>query len=436
MNYYYIFNYIISINILFNFIDFKYYLDYNNEHGDFMKNEIYKYVRTLLEVGCSIKERDSLIVYLDSTQSEVKNVLLSLKDEYKINEIVFLEYNYEYIYNLLLTNPSDEDIINNMVRFPKLKEQDKSKIKAIQFMNDNCDEYYIKLCNEIDNDLYNNYFDLCGKVNSDYDELDKKYQFIMTCWPTKSWANNLFGNPDKIDVLWKYFFKTVPNSKNFENEIKRLEYLKEFLNSLKIKSLYFYTDLGTDFKIDLNNYSIWKCEPSYFNGERIFYNFPSYEIYTSPDYNSGSGRVVLSKTCNFYCTNVNNCELVFNEGLLVNCKSDNEFFEDVIFYKENSLNRIGEIALVSSDSPIGSLNFNFNSLLLDENAGCHLALGDSIDNCIMIDRTLLDKYGKNYFGFNESEFHEDLVFGNSSICVEGTVNGRRRILMDKGKWTI
>ena len=103
---------------------------------------------------------------------------------------------------------------------------------------------------------------------------------------------------------------------------------------------------------------------------------------------------------------------------------------------ENELNRIGEIALVSNDTPLARINQNFNSLLLDENVGCHLALGNSFQENIKISKEVLKAKGKKHYNYNESLYHQDLIFGDDSIIVEAKTKNKKLLLLKDGKWQI
>ena len=66
----------------------------------------------------------------------------------------------------------------------------------------------------------------------------------------------------------------------------------------------------------------------------------------------------------------------------------------------------GEIALVLDFNP-----FLFYSTIMDENSGCHLALGNGYkEGAIELDK------------INSSKYHIDLVFGTNDICVYGIDN--------------
>ena len=83
------------------------------------------------------------------------------------------------------------------------------------------------------------------------------------------------------------------------------------------------------------------------------------------------------------------------------------------------MDHLGECAFVDYDSPISNINMIFNSILIDENASCHLALGKGFPGCIpngelMGDHELL----KN--GINQSENHVDFMVGTPDLNITGT----------------
>ena len=101
------------------------------------------------------------------------------------------------------------------------------------------------------------------------------------------------------------------------------------------------------------------------------------------------------------------------------------------------MNRIGEIALVSQDSPLAKTEEYYSSILLDENTGCHFALGYSHNDCIGVEKEKIEEKGARYYKYNTSNWHTDLVFGNDSITVEAETRSKKKVLlMEKGIWKI
>ena len=237
-------------------------------------------------------------------------------------------------------------------------------------------------------------------------------------------------------------FKTIPNTEEELKEyIAKMKYLKEYLNSLDIRTLYFNTNSGTDFEVGLSEYSKWAIG-NFTENQDDWFNFPTYEVYTAPDTRFARGKVVIEKPSTFYGQVLKQGELIFEKGKVVEVMadagkemflSDNKKWKEWILKEENKLNQIGEIALVSIDTPLSKLNKTFNNLLLDENTGCHIALGYSLDECI----SLPDCSKKEEYYFSDCAWHQDVVFGNDSINVEcKTSTGKKKILMSNGIWKI
>ena len=98
-------------------------------------------------------------------------------------------------------------------------------------------------------------------------------------------------------------------------------------------------------------------------------------------------------------------------------KKSKEALDLLINFDEGS-SRLGEVALISHNSPISNLNAIFYNTLFDENASCHLALGNAYslnlkDGQKMSNEELLKH------GCNISLVHEDFMFGSKDLEVDG-----------------
>ena len=397
-----------------------------------MENIKEDYARKLLEVGCNIKENDTLIVTIPKESTDVEEILIRLKDEYKIKNIIFVKEDYEELYDFLSKNPTDEEINEYLPRYPNIKGEKSVKTLYLQMLYEYSAGYY-KLNYEIW-DIYSHYREISGSINSEFWSCFDGKPWCLSTIPTSLWAENLLGDSSKVSELWNLFAKTTPSKEELIDILKHQNERKKYLNNLRINQLYFYTNSGTDLRIKLNKYSKWvSCVPT---RGKLMRNFPSYEIYTSPNYLSTEGKVVVTRRSSIYGNVITEAKLEFNKGKVISCESDNDDWNDMVLYKKNGVYRIGEVALVSSDTPIARLDRNLNSLLLDENAGCHIALGNSLEECIMVPKQLIKQNGKKYYRFNESDYHQDLVFGDDSISVEARVGNKNKLLIKDGKWQI
>ena len=391
-----------------------------------------EYLQRILTASLSNRNYSTVVFRASFCLDEIKNIIEELKDEFHIDNIIFIDFNNDKIKSFYESNPSETEIENFIPKFPNPI----GNMKIIHFDNvktDLSDNYF--------SDYAKKYFSHLKGYNKELFERIEKItaedEMVTSC-PNKEWAESMLGSQDQLQELWIKISKTLLNPYEEKKEIiERIERKNE-LNRLGIRNLCFYTDLGTDFRIALNPHSIWRCEPNNLGRTVNYFNYPSYEIYTSPNCYSAEGKVVLSKKERFYYDIIiENGIFEFSKGKLISCKSNDKKFEYLVLYKKNKMNRIGEIALVSQSSPLAKSGEFYDSVILDENTGCHFALGDSIPNCIGIPKEKIEEKGARYYHYSTSEYHTDLVFGDDSIYVEAETKCKKKVLiMEKGKWKI
>ena len=95
---------------------------------------------------------------------------------------------------------------------------------------------------------------------------------------------------------------------------------------------------------------------------------------------------------------------------------------------------LGECALVPYTSPIRQSGITFYETLFDENAACHLALGEGFTNCIKdYDSYSLDEM--HAMGINDSMIHVDFMIGTEDLSVVAiTESGERVQVFKDGVW--
>lgn len=106
---------------------------------------------------------------------------------------------------------------------------------------------------------------------------------------------------------------------------------------------------------------------------------------------------------------------------------------DRFFSIDEGTRYLGEIALVDTSSPIYQSGKLFNSVLYDENASCHIALGQGYAGCLDVDPPAVTDEIKRQHHCNISMEHSDVMFGSAAtrITAEG-YDGRTHVIMDKG----
>lgn len=260
--------------------------------------------------------------------------------------------------------------------------------------------------------------------------------------PTEAGARLAF--PEKfenaLDAYWEAIFAaTYADQLDYVQLIERnAETLKrrcKELNQRQIKTLRFTGD-GTDLTVGLSKRAKWSSASKAATGNAADYcmNVPSYEVYTTPDWRTLAGTVRITKTVILDGTPIRGAALTFKDGRVVDCSAvEGEQALRNLLDRDEGARQVGEVALVGLDSPIAKLGRVFCSLLLDENAACHIALGFAYLNCIEGEVTAADKQA---LGINDSRVHNDVMISDASTTVSATTwDGEEIILMEGGRWT-
>ena len=96
--------------------------------------------------------------------------------------------------------------------------------------------------------------------------------------------------------------------------------------------------------------------------------------------------------------------------------------------------RLGEVALVPHSSPISKSGVLFYNTLFDENASCHIALGQCYSKCFLGgDKLTPEEIAER--GGNKSLIHIDWMIGSGDIDIDGIrADGSRTPVFRKGEW--
>lgn len=250
--------------------------------------------------------------------------------------------------------------------------------------------------------------------------------------PTKAWADELFeNNNDSVELLWNKIFEICSITeedpvKIWNEKLSLLKKRADKLNEKNFKTL-IYKSSKTDFKIDLPENHRWGsgCE-KLANGKEVLVNFPTEEVFTSPDCRSAEGIVYSSKPLEYQGVILDNFSIEFKDGVVTNFRAEQgeDTLKEMINICENS-NMLGEVALVPYDSPISNTNMVFLETLYDENAACHLALGDSFPECINEEGTKEELFNK--YNMNNSDSHVDFMVGTKDLNIKGITHDNKEI---------
>lgn len=89
-----------------------------------------------------------------------------------------------------------------------------------------------------------------------------------------------------------------------------------------------------------------------------------------------------------------------------------------MFAMDDGASMLGEVALVPKESPINRSGLLFMNTLFDENACCHVAVGEGFQEVIDgFENKTLDEI--HSMGINDSIIHVDFMVGSDDLEITG-----------------
>jgi len=263
--------------------------------------------------------------------------------------------------------------------------------------------------------------------------------FVMAAAPIKGWADKVFPDLSPVDRLaqfWETVFEFCrvdqpdPVSAWKEHNAD-LQVRRDYLNSKQYTGLHMTTS-GTDLRLGLPIGHIWIAGSDFTqSGIEHYANFPTEEIFTMPHKDLVDGFVTQTTPHPW----VEGLVLTFSKGKVV--KATAKEGEELVHQGlevDDGAQQLGEVALVPNSNPISRSGRIYYNLLFDENASCHLALGNAYRFCIengeeMSLEEFLDAGGNN------SQVHKDFMIGSEEMDVDGIRDdGSAEPIMRGGEW--
>lgn len=392
-----------------------------------------KYADLLLKRCLCLKSTDSL--FINAPIDSIEFIRILTKKAYKIGiKDIYLDLEDEELKHNELKYLSNEELRNS-----------KSFNKEIFDIYAKKNSAFLMLCgenpdtmNEIDKDKISFTGKLLRESKPIFKEKEITYEipWCIALIPTHSYAKKVFPNDiDAYDKLWNLILKITLCDKEdpIEEWNKKIELNTkrvQTLNNLKIKSLTYSNNLGTKFSIGFTD-NVWcGTDTVSKDGRNLIVNMPSEEIFTTPNKYTANGIVYASRPLVYNGTLINNFWIKFKDGKVIDY--DAETGKDIlksIINIENG-NYLGEVALVDKTSPIFKSNTIFYETLYDENASCHLALGQGFTECIDTVKKLND------IGFNDSLTHVDFMIGTEDLNIVAKTDDKEIVIMKDGKFVI
>jgi aminopeptidase len=269
-----------------------------------------------------------------------------------------------------------------------------------------------------------------------------KIQWCLIPAATEGWAKTVLGSKATTGDLWKVFYKILrlnarDSIKLWKEQDRALKARAAKLNKMAVKNLRFSSP-GTDLVVTLSRRAQFAGGSHTARNRVCFWpNLPTEEVFTSPDYRGTNGTARVTRDFDVHGVRVSGLEVKFKNGVIVefSAQRGNEAFAQYIKLDKGA-NRLGEVALVGIDSPIYQSGLLFREILLDENACCHIAIGNAYTEAIRGGQKLTSKIKKE-IGFNESSAHTDMMISNDKTNVTAITYGGKEVqLLERGKWVI
>lgn len=268
-------------------------------------------------------------------------------------------------------------------------------------------------------------------------QMSSRLPWCVMPGPTDAWARTVLGREARAEDLWRVLAPILRLDRpdpaaELRSHMAALESRAAELGRLALRSLSFRGP-GTDLKVQLAPESRWQGGADRSpEGKSFMPNIPTEEVFTTPDFRGTEGVVALTRPVRIRGSVVEGGRLRFRGGEVVDAGAERgEESLVALLQTDSGAKRLGEVALVDGSSPIWRSGFVFDSVLLDENAACHIALGSGYVPAFAGSEAWSETE-KEARGFNVALVHEDLMIGSEEVEVTGIGDDSREIPLIRG----
>lgn len=285
---------------------------------------------------------------------------------------------------------------------------------------------------------------LAGKRYSEY-TMSHRIPWTIVAAAEPAWAAKVFpdASPDEaMATLWDAIFAATRVDLDdpvtaWRDHATTLQRRAKLLSERRYDALHLRGP-GTDLTVGLPDGHLWTgggtATP---DGQRFIPNMPTEEVFTAPDARRVDGTVRASLPLAYSGRLIDGFSLTFEGGRVVRAKATiGQEVLDRLLDTDEGARRLGELALVSVDSPIFRSGLLFYETLFDENAASHLALGRAYRFAVEGGTEMSDEEAAEA-GLNESLTHVDFMIGTQESDVDGVrADGAREPIMRAGRFVV
>ena len=397
-----------------------------------------KYVNLLIDRCLSFKNGKSLFInYFDDNEKFVEKLVTKAKSK-GIDDIYLDRHNKEERHQKLLQ--SVEEINNDDYFDASIWDEYAKKNAAFLMLSTEFPGYFADIPSE--NMTTASLKTRTSKPLYKLKQLTNEISWCIAVIPNKIWAKEKFPDLSEDDAYNEYFklmcHCTMVDRENpieeWDKFLDRQRSLVRALNDLQITKMHYTNSLGTDLVIGLSPDALWQCAG--YEGSDVIVNMPTYEVFTSPDYRLTEGIVYASKPLMYGGALVDKFWVKFKDGKVIDYDAEvgKEILKGIIESDEYSC-FLGECALVDKNTAIAQTNFVYGETCLDENASCHIALGDAFPECLKgAEDESIDERRER--GLNHSDNHVDFMIGTDDLNIVAETKNGEILIFKNGEFNL
>lgn len=405
-----------------------------------MKKTVLKnYARLIARIGVNVQKKQEVIITAGLDQPEF--VKMVAEECYRAGAAkVRVEWTYDPL-TMVDAKWQKESTLSEVTEWEKAKLQHMVDVLPCRIFLESSDPDALS---GIPQPKYGNAMQARRRVTKPYrDAIENIHQWCIAAVPGEAWAKKLFpglSRKQAVEKLWEAILKASraweDPAQAWEAHNRDLHERCDHLNSLALRKLHYTSAKGTDFTVGLMKDSIFAAgSGSTLKGVEYNPNIPSEEVFTSPMRGEAEGIVYATKPLSFMGQLIEDFSVRFEGGKAVEVHAGkNEELLKKMVSMDDGAAYLGECALVPAGSPIDASGILFYNTLFDENAACHLALGEGFPECVRgFEEMTLEECRKK--GINESIIHEDFMIGDETLSIDGiTEDGKTVPIFRKGTW--
>ena len=267
--------------------------------------------------------------------------------------------------------------------------------------------------------------------------------WTIVAWPDAAWARLVSPDLSEHDAQRRLAEAIFAASRvddddavaRWEAHNAELGRRAAWLDGQNFAALHF-TGPGTDLTVGLADGHKWIAGATETtSGILCNPNIPTEEVFTTPHRLRVSGHVSATKPLSHQGTLIENIQVRFEDGRITEAKATRgEAVLQKVLDTDEGARRLGEVALVPHASPISQSGMLFYNTLFDENAACHIALGQCYATCFQGGETMAnDEVSRR--GGNSSAIHIDWMIGSGEVDIDGiSPSGEAVPVMRRGAW--